>query len=85
MIPFLRASGEGSMKPRARRETARAGLFKAALDRIIDLGHELVLLALAADWAYPETAAGPRVHGQAGPAAFAGAADGRARDPEVSL
>jgi len=46
------------MKPRARRETGQADLFKARLDQIIDLGHELVLLALAIDWAYLERAFG---------------------------
>lgn len=46
------------MKPRVRRETGQNDLFKARLDQIIDLGHELVLLALAIDWAFLETAFG---------------------------
>jgi transposase, IS5 family len=54
MILFQRAFWEGSMKPRARHETGQSDLFKARLDRIIDLGHELVLLALAIDWAFLE-------------------------------
>ena len=46
------------MKPRARRETGQKDLFKARLDQIIDLGHELVLLARAIDWAFLEAAFG---------------------------
>ena len=46
------------MKPRARRETGQNDLFKARLDQIVDLGHELVLLALAIDWAFLEAAFG---------------------------
>ena len=46
------------MKPRARRETGQNDLFKARLDQIIDLGHELVLLALAIDWAFLEASFG---------------------------
>ena len=46
------------MKPRAHRETGQADLFKARLDQIIDPGHELVLLALAIDWAFLERAFG---------------------------
>src|SRR5271165_1359203 len=54
MILFLRALREGSMKPRALRETGQNDLFKARLDQIIDMSHELVLLALAIDWAFLE-------------------------------
>ncbi len=46
------------MKPRAMRETGQNDLFKARLDQVIDLGHELVLLALAIDWVFLETAFG---------------------------
>ena len=46
------------MKPRARRETGQNNLFKARLDQIIDLGHELVLLAVAIDWAFLEASFG---------------------------
>jgi len=46
------------MKPRARRETRQNDLFKARLDQIINLGHELVLLALAIDWAFLEASFG---------------------------
>jgi transposase, IS5 family len=56
MILFLRAFWEGSMKPRARRQTGQNDLFKARLDQIIDLGHELVRLAGAIDWAFLESA-----------------------------
>ena len=46
------------MKPRVQHGTGQNDLFKARLDQIIDLGHELVLLALAIDWAYLETVFG---------------------------
>jgi len=46
------------VKPRVRRQTGQTDLFKARLDQIIDLGHELVLLALAIDWAFLEAAFG---------------------------
>jgi hypothetical protein len=49
---------EGSMKPRAHRETGQSDLFKARLDQIINMGHELVLLARAIDWGFLETAIG---------------------------
>lgn len=42
------------MKPGTQRETGQNDLFKARLDQIIDLGHELVLLALAIDWVFLE-------------------------------
>jgi hypothetical protein len=58
MILFQRAFGEGSMKPGVLRETGRNDLFKARLDQIIDLGHELVLLALAIDWGFLEASFG---------------------------
>jgi IS5 family transposase len=58
MILFPRAFWEGSMKPRARRQTGQNDLFKARLDQIIDLGHELVLLGTAIDWAFLEAAFG---------------------------
>jgi IS5 family transposase len=46
------------MKPRARRDSGQTHLFKARLDQIIDLRHELALLAQAIDWAFLETAFG---------------------------
>jgi IS5 family transposase len=46
------------MKPKARRETGQTDLFKARLDQIIDMGHELVRLAAAIDWAFLETSFG---------------------------
>jgi transposase, IS5 family len=46
------------MKPRALRETGQNDLFKARLDQIIDLGHALVLLALAIDWGFLEASFG---------------------------
>jgi transposase, IS5 family len=46
------------MKPRAHRETGQTDLFKARLDQIIDMGHELVRLAQTIDWAFLETSFG---------------------------
>jgi len=46
------------MKPRAHHETGQTDLFKARLDQIIDMGHELVRLALTIDWAFLETSFG---------------------------
>jgi IS5 family transposase len=46
------------MKPRARRQTGQNDLFKARLDQIIDLDHELVLLGSAIEWAFLEAAFG---------------------------
>ena len=46
------------MKPRTRRQTGQSDLFKARLDQIIDLRHELVLLAAVLDWAFLEASFG---------------------------
>jgi IS5 family transposase len=46
------------MKPRVHRESGQTDLFKARLDQIIDMGHELVRLALAIDWAFLEASFG---------------------------
>jgi IS5 family transposase len=46
------------MKPRAHRETGQTDLFKVRLDQIINMGHELVRLAQAIDWAFLETSFG---------------------------
>jgi transposase, IS5 family len=42
------------MKPRERRETGEQDLFRARLDQIIDMNHELAKLALAIDWRFLE-------------------------------
>lgn len=42
------------MKPRERRETGEQDLFRARLDQIIDMRHELVKLAQAIDWRFLE-------------------------------
>lgn len=42
------------MKPRAHCETGQTDLFKARLDQIIDMGHELVRLARIIDWGFLE-------------------------------
>jgi transposase, IS5 family len=46
------------MRPRERRETGQSDLFKARLDQIINLEHELVGLARAVDWPFLETGFG---------------------------
>ena len=43
------------MKPRERRETGQADLFRARLDQIISLEHALVRLGRAIDWRFLET------------------------------
>lgn len=42
------------MKPRERRETSEQDLFRARLDQIIDVSHELVKLARTIDWRFLE-------------------------------
>jgi IS5 family transposase len=46
------------MKPRVKRATGQSDLFKSRLDQIIDMGHELVLLAAAIDWSFLEVTFG---------------------------
>jgi transposase, IS5 family len=46
------------MKPRERRETGQSDLFKARLDQIINLEHELVRLGRVLDWRFLETGFG---------------------------
>ncbi len=46
------------MRPRQRRETGQTDLFKARLDQIINMGHELVRLARVTDWGFLETSFG---------------------------
>ena len=46
------------MKPRERRETGAQDLFRARLDQIIDMSHELVKLAQAIDWRFLESCFG---------------------------
>lgn len=43
------------MKPRERRETGEQDLFRARLDQIIDMRHELVKLAQTIDWRFLES------------------------------
>ena len=42
------------MRPRERRESGEQDLFRARLDQIIDLNHELAKLARAIDWRFLE-------------------------------
>src|SRR5690349_12992986 len=46
------------MRPRERRETGQTDLFKARLDQIINLEHELARLGRAIDWRFLETSLG---------------------------
>jgi len=46
------------MRPRERRETGQTDLFKARLDQIINLDHELVRLVRVIDWRFLETSFG---------------------------
>ena len=42
------------MRPRERRESGEQDLFRARLDQIIDMDHELAKLARAIDWRFLE-------------------------------
>ncbi len=42
------------MRPKERRETGQSDLFRARLDRIVDLDHPLMKLARAIDWGFLE-------------------------------
>jgi transposase, IS5 family len=42
------------MRPRERRDSGGQDLFRARLDQIIDLNHELAKLARAIDWRFLE-------------------------------
>jgi transposase, IS5 family len=44
------------MRPRERRDSGGQDLFRARLDQIIDLNHELAKLARAIDWRFLEDA-----------------------------
>lgn len=46
------------MKARERRETGQQDLFKARLDQVINMGHELVKLAVRIDWGFLEKRCG---------------------------
>lgn len=46
------------MKPRERRETGEQDLFRARLDQIINMEHELVKLATTISWSFIETSCG---------------------------
>ena len=46
------------MKPRERRETGEQDLFRARLDQIINMQHELVKLAHAISWRFIEERCG---------------------------
>ena len=46
------------MKPRERRETGEQDLFRARLDQIINMSHELVKLAKAISWRFIEERCG---------------------------
>ncbi len=46
------------MRPRERRETGQSDLFRARLDRIVDLSHSLAKLSRAIDWGFLEERCG---------------------------
>ncbi len=46
------------MKPRERVETGQTDLFRARLDQIIDMGHELVRLGKVIDWRFIDSKCG---------------------------
>ena len=63
------------MRPRERRDGGQGDLFKARLDQIVDLNHQLAKLARTVDWRFLQEPFGA-VFGRIGPAAVADAADG---------
>ena len=46
------------MQPRQQSETGQSDLFRARLDQILNLDHELVRLARLIDWRFVETQCG---------------------------
>ena len=42
------------MRPKERRSTGQADIFRSRLDQIIDMGHPLVKLAQTIDWSFLE-------------------------------
>jgi IS5 family transposase len=46
------------MRPRERRDSGQSDLFKARLDRIVDMNHSLAKLARAIDWGFLEKSFG---------------------------
>jgi IS5 family transposase len=54
------------MRPRERRESGEQDLFRARLDQIIDLNHEMAKLARAIDWRFIEEKFGAAPTGPAG-------------------
>ena len=50
-------ASEGTTRPKKRKTTGSNDLFRARLDQIINLKHELVLLACKIDWDWIDRAA----------------------------
>jgi len=50
------------MRPRERRDSGEQDLYRARLDQIIDLNHELAKLAWAIDWRFLEETTAPAGH-----------------------
>jgi hypothetical protein len=73
------------MRPRERRDSGGHDLFRARLDQIIDLDHELAKLARAIDWRFLEQKFGGGVHRPPRPATAADPADGRPRHSQAHL
>ena len=49
------------MRPRPTRQTGQGDMFRARLDQIINLDHELVRLARLIDWGFIEGVAARRI------------------------
>ena len=54
----LNRTGNWIMRPRERRETGQADIFRSRLDQIIDLDHPLARLARTIGWEFLETECG---------------------------
>ena len=62
-------ASEGTMRPKKRQTTGEGDLFRARLDQIINLRHELVQLAGAIDWDWLDGEIAPLFSDQGGPPA----------------
>jgi hypothetical protein len=71
------------MRPKERRDSGQNDLFKARLDQIVDLGHPARAARRDDRLALSRGAVRRGLHGQAGPAAAADAADGGPVDPQA--
>ena len=72
------------MRPKRQKPTGSGDLFKARLDQIINMKHELVRLAEEIDWDWIDEELAD-LYGATGRAAVADAVHGRALVPEAHL